>query len=118
MACPDLFPFLVTYCTHPLGPPGVESSDILVAAKAKSNLSLTLSPADHAAMELNSAVIVWVDILGSTSTGQRPQYCDICTEGLGDHSKLQLKVVMGCENWAMIASELFPKLDHIISPTT
>jgi len=56
-------------------------------------------------MELNSGVIIWVDILGSASTGQRPQYSDICTKALGDNSKLQLKVVMGCENWAMIASK-------------
>jgi len=56
-------------------------------------------------MELNSGVIIWIDILGSASTGQRPLYSDICTAALGDNSKLQLKVVMGCENWAMISSK-------------
>jgi hypothetical protein len=53
-------------------------------------------------MELNSAIIIWVDILGAAPTGKCPTYNDICTEGLGDNSKLQLKDVMGCENWAMV----------------
>ena len=53
-------------------------------------------------MEFFSSVIIWLDILGSTSTGLRPQYCDICTDGLGDNSKLPLRNIIGCENWAMV----------------
>jgi len=104
MATPDIFPFLRTYCTHPDVP---EVSTMAwfprcdTTKKARTSTP-TLSFVDHAAMEFYSGVIIWLDILGAVSTGMRPQYADICTDGLGDSSKLQLKKVMGCENWAMV----------------
>ena len=104
MAAPDIYPFLRTYCIHP------EVIDALTVPRfphyesthIKDGSSPYLSFIDHAAMEFYTGVIIWFDILGCVSTGLRPQYSDFCTAGLGDSSKLQLKRIMGCENWAMI----------------
>ena len=104
-AAPDLFPFLTTDCTHEVNPLEFPANKGFDSGNQPISDTPYLSFTDHQAMELNSGVIIWVDILGSASTGERPQYSDICTEALGDNSKLQLKVVMGCENWAMIASK-------------
>jgi C6 transcription factor Pro1 len=104
MAAPDIFPFLQTYCTHP---EVIETSTISKfphseSTQIKGDPSLHLSFVDHAAMEFFSGVIIWFDILGCVSTGLRPQYSDMCTNGVGDDSKLQLENISGCENWAMI----------------
>jgi hypothetical protein len=104
MATPDIFPFLRTYCTHPdvLEDSTVKRFPRCDTTKNARTSTPILSFVDHAAMEFYSGVIIWLDILGAVSTGMRPQYADICTDGLGDSSKLQLKKVMGCENWAMV----------------
>jgi hypothetical protein len=95
-AAPDLHVFLRTYCT-----PQHLLSNSRTSFHESSNQS-AISFVDHAAMEFFSGVIIWFDILGSASTGLRPQYADICAAALGDvDSKVQLQNLMGCENWAM-----------------
>lgn len=99
-AAPDLHVFLSTYCTprHLLPNPGESYRDTSATTEIDSSLSFV----DHAAMEFFSGVIIWFDILGSASTGLRPQYADICAAALGDiDSKVQLQNIMGCENWTM-----------------
>ena len=93
MAAPKIFPFLRTYCTHTV---------VLDASETPKSSLPRLSLADHAAVEFFNGVIIWLDILGSASTGLRPQYADICSDGLGDNSKLQLRKITGCENWTMV----------------
>jgi hypothetical protein len=100
LAAPDLHVFLSTYCTrhHLISKPSANYCETSTTGESKSSLSLV----DHAAMAFFSGVIIWFDILGSASTGLRPQYADICAAALGDFdSKVQLQNLMGCENWAM-----------------
>ena len=53
-------------------------------------------------MVVFSGVIITFDILGSASTGLRPQYAGICAAALDNaDSKVQLQHLMDCKNWVM-----------------
>jgi hypothetical protein len=101
LAAPDLHIFLRTYCTpqHLLSDPSTFSHKHFNPDDDGSPLTFV----DHAAMEFFSSVMIYFDILGSASTGLRPQYADICAAALGEtDSKVQLQHLVGCENWAMM----------------
>jgi hypothetical protein len=67
-----------------------------------------LSNAEREAVRLYSGIVVWIDILGSASTGLRPQYSNsACPEALKDTSSLQLHTLMGCRNWVMFLVSRF-----------
>ena len=93
--------FLQTYRIYPEASPETASCEELLTALGQGGPYSTLSHSDRAAMEMNSAIIIWVDILGATCTGSRPRYGDQCVIGLGEDSRLQFQVVMGCRNWAI-----------------
>lgn len=65
---------------------------------------LRIRSINNSTLELFSGVVLWIDILSCASTGLGPQHPELCAAALGggEHSKIQLGPLMGCDNWAML----------------